>query len=122
MVVKRCISWHRYHDPKIVDTRRTGDGATEKIHFCPICQTEWIIKHLPDGSVMQDDIFCQIYAKDFLQPYHADYELIYGRQTTKKQIEDFTKKQKVDKSLEIKREELQDYKQHISKGKVHMAV
>lgn len=122
MEVKKCTIWHGYHSPIEVDNRKTGDGATEKIHFCPDCQTEWKLKHLPDTSIMESELYYRIYAKDYLQPTDRDFEIVYGAEKARNILSQANRHFQGEQKLNKDKEELQDYRQHLSKGRVHIKV
>jgi len=113
--IKKCNNRHGYHAPKQISEHLFSEGDKVQRYSCTECSSEWDIYYTPKGNPVNEELFAQVFAKDYLQPHHADFELVYG----KREI-DFSNEStlKAEKETKRKKEELAEYKKHINKGKV----
>lgn len=106
----KCRKNYGYHSPEKIDERPAYKGSKDEYHVCKDCGESWIFRMLPNGKYYQEEEYLNAYAKDLIQPYHEDFERIYG--SPKKNVEEAQRAQEVQKELAIKKEEIKEFKSH----------
>lgn len=103
-------SKHGYHDPKKIKEYEGFEKSIDELHQCQICGEKRMFRKIPNGEYYNDEEYYQFYAKDFLQPHHEDYRLVYGDPT--EIIEKDKKHRKQQKHIENTKGELETFKKH----------
>lgn len=113
----KCRRNFGYHTSHLIDTCPAFDGAIDEKHRCNDCGTEWELRKLPNGEYYNDRQFYEAYAKDYLQPHHKDYELIYGDPTAS--INKDIERHKAQTKIEQNKDEIKEFKDHIKTTKLY---
>lgn len=104
-------------------TRRNEKGSfikeliTYKYYRCTDCKGRWMVKLNPLGKPVDPVLHAQLFVKDFIQPYHADYERVYGKENRDKIINDNKETKEGEEFKQNKRAEIADFKGHYAHGR-----
>lgn len=128
-MIMKCKNPTGYHNTKLIkEVKEQVTDFTSRKKFirsvcfyeCDDCRSNWIVHFTPWGDPVDIKLYSEIMAKDILQPSHPDFEKVYGKKQKDFVRDEHKKNIEGENNKKEMRENIADFKQHYSKGKVHI--